>query len=476
MSKIQTIQPNHFGDQKNRNVNRQVIPPMTRKNYTNLSFGGPNEEAIERGSKEILGAFGRFGNFLKNMKKSEGEVQNQLWNAAFTTTLAPIMIAKNPFSKEDKKRREYTALRQPVSAVTAIGFGLLITMPVNNFLENIASKGYINSIDLRVKPDDKFLKRQFKKESADAKAAGKFEEFKKKYTNKKGEFSVESYTGIKQAEAKELFVKLIGEEPENLKKDTKYNGYEKFIEKNNMHNIDFKDFMKERFKIEFFEDGNLKEEAFKKKLNEIKAMDFLRETGLVKSEKTKDGKIKVGHFSEDDLRRFLLNDSGKKHGVSVDQGKHISNAVEYSVGDAIVDQETITLKHMFDRLGITKPEVLFEKEVDGKKQNRKLMNVLTDFVDNHLDGLTISSGKEGSKPGQYYAVGKAKQMVTEFFLDMHIARKIDYFKNYKKYAGIVVSLVSLPFSCGALNWAYPRFVSTFFPSLDGNRAQKGGNK
>lgn len=468
MSKIQTIQPNHFGDQRNRNVNRNVIPPMTRKNSTILSFGGPKEEeeVIRKASEEILGKFGWFGNFLKKMKKGEGEVQNQLWNAAFTTTLAPIMIAKNPFSKEDKKKREYTALRQPVSAATAIGFGLLITMPVNNFLENIASKGYISAIDLRVKPDDKFLKRQYKKEGI----------------AKTGQ-SLEDYVTQKQKDAKALFIKLIGDEPEELAKNSglkgKLGNYDKFIEKNNMNNIDFKDFMKERFKIEFFEDGSLKEDAFKKKSNEILAMDFMRETGLIKSEKSKDGKIKVGQFTEEDLKNFLLNVSAKKHNVSESQSKHFSNTVEYVVGDAIVDEETITLKHMFDRLDI-KPEELFEQEIAGKKQNRKLVNVLYDFADIHIKDLTINkrksiNGKEVSNIISYYN-GEGRKMLKEYFLDLHIARKVDYFKNYKKYAGILVSLVSLPFSCGALNWAYPRFVSTFFPSLDGNRAKKGGNK
>ena len=34
-----------------------------------------------------------------------------------------------------------------------------------------------------------------------------------------------------------------------------------------------------------------------------------------------------------------------------------------------------------------------------------------------------------------------------------------------KWLGIIVSLVTLPFSCGALNWAYPRVMEKIMPSI-----------
>ena len=63
------------------------------------------------------------GKIKKMVKIHEGmgEVQNQLINATGTGLVAPLFIKYNPISKTDEDTRTYTAWRQPVSAVLAVG-------------------------------------------------------------------------------------------------------------------------------------------------------------------------------------------------------------------------------------------------------------------------------------------------------------------------------------------------------------------
>lgn len=44
-------------------------------------------------------------------------------------------------------------------------------------------------------------------------------------------------------------------------------------------------------------------------------------------------------------------------------------------------------------------------------------------------------------------------------------------KNFKNISGLIVGLAILPFTCGLLNWAYPRFMEEFFPKLANSKAQ-----
>ena len=37
--------------------------------------------------------------------------------------------------------------------------------------------------------------------------------------------------------------------------------------------------------------------------------------------------------------------------------------------------------------------------------------------------------------------------------------------DFKQKSGLVVGLAILPFTCGLLNWAYPRIMEEWFPNL-----------
>ena len=157
MSKIQIINQNY--QQKN------VKFSQNRAKYNqNTSFVGldanDTEKIIKGVGEKIDESFAhnpikKMTNFFsKLLSKNEGEIQSQVINAVFTTTLAPFFIAFNPFSTQDKKTKEYTALRQPISAAVAITGGFALTSLTNSWVEKLGSEGDLGRfIDMRIAPD-----------------------------------------------------------------------------------------------------------------------------------------------------------------------------------------------------------------------------------------------------------------------------------------------------------------------------------
>lgn len=453
--------------QNNSQISQKQLKNAQRPNFSGTPVKTADELAMEAvlNYKGIDQSLGKIGKFVTGFYKRDGEVQTQITNAFFTATLAPAFIAFNPFSKEDKKTKEYTALRQPISAVTAILFGLGITMPANNFLESIGSKGLIKTIDLRICPNDKYLGRVYDK----AKRKGTLEQLKKETFGEKynGEFNKEVYVSKAQCNAKNTFTKLIYENPSVLKKDSKLkNGikdFDRYVDENNLHEVSFKTFMQDNYKTKFFsaaDGGGLKVAAFKKQSGEIKAMDFLRKAGLVDK-----------YFKEEDLRAFLsktrseaLRQTLKSSSISLDEsnkiadeiGKLTSRQIQYNVNQDMIKEENLTLKQLLESLKI-------EEEFMSNLENKNLAQVLNDFGHRHLEGLKEVQGK-GLKDF-------AANLMTN-----KINKTNSYFKNFKGYFGIFVTLLTLPFSCGALNWLYPRIVEKFFPEIANSKSQKGGTK
>src|SRR5574344_1689438 len=202
------------------------------------------------------------------MSAHDSEVQNQITNGIFTTTLAPLMIWLNPFSDKPEKDKAYSALRQPLSAIIAMTGGLAATLGVDKLLEKTANEGFIESQDLRMNPSDKYLKTSFEKALKEAKSSGKEAEFFDKYKPSfiksdatKAEIKkahLEEYAKKVRAVREEAFTKLMVEKPEtfsvegnkivqNLAKNKvtvigdipgmSQEGLKKFLSKYNVNNI-----------------------------------------------------------------------------------------------------------------------------------------------------------------------------------------------------------------------------------------------
>ena len=51
-------------------------------------------------------------------------------NGIGTAFVAPIFIAFNPIAKQDPKKKKYSAMRQPISAIIATAMGFAINKPI----------------------------------------------------------------------------------------------------------------------------------------------------------------------------------------------------------------------------------------------------------------------------------------------------------------------------------------------------------
>lgn len=521
----------------NKNIKQQ-------KPSQNLSFASSTpavleknkdfEEAVNFVSKKLgaeldknLGLTGKFSKFLA---KHDGEIQTQLINAAFTTTLAPLFIAWNPFSNQDKKTKEYTALRQPISAGIAISGGLAMTMGINHYMNKMGSEGYIDSIDLRVKPNEEYLKGEFKREYKAAKekssanlnafleanqpdelpnGVDKFKPGQKKPTKDYIKACMDNYISKKHAERKNLFIKLISADPNSIKIDEKTKvismverdaaGKEtikilgenipnlskekeltEYLKRNNLHNINFSDFMKEHLKFEFHENGQFKRHILKEKLSNTLAMDFLRKIGLFEKDSADETELVriLSIFRQDSKTVKSVNNAFQEKVFKEDGarslteaiGKHIKRIIEMTSGEKAIKTESLTLNQFFHMFGLI--DDFGNAEKLQSLMNKKVSVVLLeDFAKKFLKDLKIAA-KTGEKELN-------NETITEFAKNI-LSNKINIatsnFKNYKNYTGIAFNLFTTAITCTVLNWSYPRIVAALFPNIAKDTPSHGGNK
>lgn len=156
MSKIQSVIYQDYVNFKQKKVDLAEEP--------NFGKSPVNEVLVE----EVTDSFKRAMmtkpvTFFDFLALKEGEIQSQLINSVFTATLAPTMIAFNPFCDKPKKDKEYLAFRQFVSVVIALAGTLPLTLLVNKQIARIGSEGDIASIDIRMAPHKDYLRPEFKK-------------------------------------------------------------------------------------------------------------------------------------------------------------------------------------------------------------------------------------------------------------------------------------------------------------------------
>lgn len=485
MSKIQSI----------ANYQRKSQPSRKQMNISQrINFGKGGIDLPEKAYKDacdiILGDVekkidkktGKFGWLNQKLADSKGEIQAQLINALFTTTLAPLMIAFNPFSKTDENTKKYTALRQPISAAIALSGGLAMTLGINRYMSTIYNEGYNEAIDLRPGPDKNYLKRTVKYQKGLSKSEkDQLDAYAKKIHNERVEF----------------FKRLITEDPKNIRVDEQTKAIligneniqanqtlkvpnlgtqkelEGYLNKNNLHNVELRDILKNQFKFELYEDGQLKPHVTESRLSEVKAMDFLREIGL----------IEEGNVNENDLRKALAicfenrnleplkNEIFNKNALKANGaeklqelfGKLSSRVTQMTVGEEIGKAQTISLGQFFHQLGYKATDKTLQELA-----NKSMAEVLTE-----LKG--IFKGKLDGFDEKADLLKFAENMLKN-----NLKKTATNAGNHKFFIGIFFNLFITAVTCTILNWAYPRIVEKLFPELVKNNkssiSQKGGNK
>lgn len=485
-------------------VNYQAQPKLAPKNANHSSaqsFGHglsdlPKsvQEIFVKGVGDRIDArTGKAGKALKWLSDTQGEIQTQGINNLFTATLAPAMIAFNPFAKQDENTKKYTAWRQPISAVIAMTAGLGMTYGINGFMENLYNQGYFESIDLRVEPSKDYLKKAYKKhckETGKTYSKGGLKDYSEKFNEKRLDFftalTTENPDNIKfNPETKAILVN--GQDiQEGVDKALRVPGFEtkealdKYLSVNNYHQRTFGDFLTERFGFEFYPSGDLKPKVTGAKLSEIKAMDFLKEMGLVDEKVTETAlRRSLGIFQQDrkvpeyiknlkEEANVNMSLKGAKKELEI-RGKLDTRNTQAYMGEELGKSKLTTMGQLFHQYNIddmhANPKGLSLPELTKKPLKEALVVFKELFEKSKLEGF--KSGQDASHFGKNILKNSVKRMAENA-------------KNYKNYTGIAFNLITTAISCTILNWAYPRIMERFFPELTKSEKKpedaKGGNK
>lgn len=492
------------------------------------------------------------GDFLNMLSRTAGEMQNIWIIGAGTAFVAPIFIAHNPLSKEDKNSKKYSAWRQPISAVIAMATSLGINYPIAQWFNKAAKEGRIERFNMKAAPPKDYIRTRYTKierhlkhgRSLDKlgpkekelliKAGGMdiktLEEFQGKYpsyevlVSKVYETTKTDYAkelldpgnkkGLRNMTLKEFLITNLGFEedyvnpeylnPDNVKQKIVEIKGMTFIKELGIDELDentLRKYLGEHFYKEKFDRilqhsdefsasiFNKFSDAISNPKIEFKTLDE-RKLAEIFSDSTKNGTdvlkvmhtyfIKIAEENKDRELQFkefkkIVNDYFKTTPFTSSQKKQISRIGELLIPGKIKDEETIPLKLL---LKVLKIDDDFYKNTEVL--NQTMAEFLT-WIDREMDIQFLKALKDEGYNALKHPITRlsSEERLLQFAkqIGTNIAKKGENaLKSYSKVQGIVLSLLVLPASCTALNWAYPRFMNKFRPELAKSKADSKGGK
>lgn len=436
---------------------------------------------------------------MVKMHEGMGEVQNQIINAVGTGLVAPVFIKYNPLSKTDEDTRTYTAWRQPVSAVLAVGTQAAIVVPFNSLIKKMADIGYFpihNNSSLF--PSDDYLKKQIKEQNPDksftkAEMKNAIKAKQKEYakalekmildTNK---ITVNTTNGIdgkivkedmKPEDFKKLFKEtldgLIKDETEEMHKATTQKGPKKLA-----RNLFYHEHLDETLKVldirgkagvdTAVEDAATSSDkeiakAFKKECNDtikdIKKAGYDSKTKSTLIEIVKELKdINHGITNSAERASFInkidkMMTSAKQMAAMnsvADISDYVNNIIKLRI--SAIDGSTAILKDIREKLETSNMTV---------KEAQDIINAEIAKAKGNKDGIMESAGQRLRD-----TVDSLADKIGEQFKKNNKAN----IEGTKRWLGLASSLAILPVTCWMLNKIYPWFMDLAFPNLSNKKA------
>lgn len=474
-----------------RNLKKEATPNFTGaaslgKQITN-SLSGKN--AIER---------------MKKLEWLKGEIGGILITALGTGLVAPIFIGFNPFvkapkdatkeQKEDVKNTKlYTAMRQPISAVLAILFQVSALKPIDKFLDNLFNKEqYAKHFNLHVDQSainsKSYVKSLVK------------EEFKQQGKTKPSYFQVFTKGWSKVKEEREAYdnlfdtrIKAIQDEQldkvANVFRET---GAIKVGQRTldnktvaELINTQIDDYVSDATKLKIDNDGlafyskrakTLVEneehlrEIFKNPPSDSKQLQTYLQN-LHNAEQSPEVKEILKEIIDrpEDIRRSRIDRTLKRidNIKSMCKGNysHDNYLDAMSLRNAELDRTITRLKlskiaepDKATNATITETIKRMTKGCQFEDSDTLLRSILhdTDTFDFNADKLSKKIHKD---------ITKLYKKLVE-----------NKYKSFNQISKILIGVcITLPITCNALNWVYPRFMELFFPKLAGVK-KDGGDK
>lgn len=488
--------------------------------HDSTSFTGAGvaaEKATKSLSEFLLDIMPNSIKRMVGIHEGMGEVQNQLINAIGTGLVAPLFIKYNPLSDTDKDTRTYTAWRQPVSAVLAVGTQAAIVIPFNSLIKKLSDIGYLGTrYNASLFPSDDYVKKLVIEENPDAKHFNKkqmkkaIEEYNKDHFAPRLKEMIEkdkivfnttdgkvvSTLEMPKPEFKKLFLETI----DGIIKDEK-------ADRDNLLKVQFAKKMERS--IFFKEHPEESREVLTRLQNKLTTLltqtnfnsdivniadaskQFDKECKqLIKDLKKDPSKkalkdelirmvreIRDKNTTSDTSTLRIIQDKVTKmlDNVTRMEGMKDSNEIMNHVSEVIsrrtfaIDETIAPLQQIRERL--------VKGEITVKEAQEIINNAIETSQNTVRQKLRAQGIAEADIPkraewveGSAARLKSKVQSVAHCIADnlkKHVKANID---GYKRWTGLAVSLAILPVTCWLLNRIYPWFMDKAFPELSNKAA------
>lgn len=452
----------------------------------------------------------RWFNILNKIQDySKGEMGGIVITAAGTGLVAPLPIAFNPFVKaapnateeekaEVRRTKQYTAWRQPISAVLAILIQASVQKPIDKFLQKLTNdedtaKCFKNMLLNQTSlTDEKYLERKLKKDNSLLKDIDIIDD-------------AGNPTGTKRKETiEEAKARIIEKQKSNIIESLKKDGTIK-MGKFTIKNADVAQIINNNIDDYIRAANDLKIPKDKVKEHLSDAADFIENEKTLRNILGKDKLDALPRVSEGvkDIDPKALKD------YIIECRKSAPNEAVEDILTKIINQcdavresnciETINrIDKIHDIMG--GPDKRFDldkyrrylkeknetirktvKELEALKfgdlsnvEAKNIQETITKLIDTchikdedpkKLEKLKLIFKDNGAFLSDPEALGKKVYNDVVACYKELVGHRFSLFKQLTKVC--VGVLVTLPITCTALNWIYPRFMELFFPNLAG---------
>ncbi len=419
---------------KINSVKGYEIGKTATKSTTSFKAGFKPDDIVDYG-KEIAKHSKPFANLLSKLK--DGEVMNILTTAFGTAVVAPIFIAFNPISKKDKETKMYSALRQPISAVIAVAAQLGVVKTFNNYLDKAASTGVVEKMNLADQPQASYLKKLILMENPNISKKDLAAEIKRRQ-------------GEAMAEA--------------IKRNTDVLAGKSTDEILTTELLSVKDVTKKKEELI---------KAFKEKIKAGTATMSLKEykktltPDFVMAEKLKDIKAGIESVATKSAEKISF-EIGKKATQDAFSVKLLEAITGTKSGEKLAE----IFKKVSKARNVLSNNKTFMQEIERMAKESGDTELIK-IVEKMVKEANEVGGEAAKKAFSEVLENSKKSETIAQYTKQTIAKAGDMLGSMKKYGGIVLSLLTLPLTCGILNWSYPRIVEKFFPNLAKAKSSKG---
>lgn len=448
---------------------------------------------------------------------SKGEVGGILINSIGTGAVAPWFIAYNPFVKaepnateaekeEISKTKKYTAMRQPVSAALAILIQVGVQKPIDKILQKITNDkdvakhfgGWVlNQTSLN---DDAYMERMIKKEIKKGTILPGYKLVDGRPVPEELKDTVARVKKIRQDKQINAIVDTLKSDGVIKMGDFKIND-SAVAEVLNNRLDDYIAFSKDQK----MDDAHL--EKYKKRASELIENEQVLKDILGKEELDKLPKLSDGRINPKELKTYIQGNVEKAPNEAV------KGILKEIVEDYDFTRESLCTRTL-ERIDKIKSACDGEYDPAKYKAYLEKHNSVYDAKIAEFEALRIKDTANATSESIKETIPKIvkachyddaeDKTLNCIFKDSGIFKKNsdttltervykDVVKSYKEFAGhkfgifkqlskVAVGVaITLPITCYALNWVYPRFMDIFFPSLgksstDAPEETKGGNK